>query len=543
MKLAKTYTFLLSVCCGACAALDYLSPGFAHVKLNDGTTETFQVEDLHNVPVTVDAFTINNIPDYAHFKSTTFSLHSSRVNDHNVYYNGQYFVFFLQNVEPHGTWLLGDKLGVDSGIAYLRPDVHTLVPVDIESAKVKWNFLRDGKWVAESAVRVEVVVGGSTSRLQYNPVSYFHRDVVTQSVLLMTPIDKELQSRGGVDSEEEEPVFRFSPSLAAPLPTEVDSAAALYPLFWSSHFNKWISCTLLFVIPRATPVRLIDLSGGGVAAGDKGNGGGDDDKGGGGDGEGDSQAASSQVVHLVGDEHTSHGWRLFLRVTDRDAGAELEVKLSLSQSGLESHLRVETLEKSAMQAYIKKQNKKIMTLSEGAYLWLWFRADSETVGESRYLAFTSGNYLLKCVGKVSDDHNERYVFEYHHSHRRVAMDRTVLSLTTSLITAAWNDDTNALEWWLDDAPLLADAVFPLGPDPVTWLRDYLIAHEDFLAPGLSSCFMYHGGLAMPEQLIYAAEIICVLIGSKPMTMVSRSLVQILLIFLIYLITCVYMQYT
>jgi hypothetical protein len=245
----------------------------------------------------------------------------------------------------------------------------------------------------------------------------------------------------------------------------------------------------------------------------------DKDKGSGLDGE---VVHSSQVVHLVGEERSGRGWRLFLRVSDQDAGGELELQLALSKTGLEPQYRVKSLKKNHVSAYLKKQNRKVMKLQVGSFLWMWFHGEPAALGESRYLAFSGGDFLLKCVGKLSSNRGEKYVFQYYHSHRRVAMDRSVLSMHTSLVTAIWNDDANALEWSLDGAPLMADALFAIGPDPVTWLRDYLVAHENFLAPGLSSCFMYHGGLSLPQQLIYAAEVVCVLIGAKPMTMVRPS---------------------
>lgn len=505
MYLVSCIFIAIALSCHECTALDYLSPGFAHVKLNDGSTETFKVDDYYRVPVALEAFRLTNVPSQVPLQSTTFTLvRGKEINDHSVFFNGQYYIFFLQNVEPHGTWLLGDRLGVDSGVAYLRPDVHTVVPLDMESLTSQWHFLKNGKWVAEKGVRAEPTDVDIVRRISFNSIVYFSGvdDFSSQSVLLMTPVDRSQQNVRSVGGDGD--LFRFSPALNIALPSD-EFPAEKYPLYWSLETGQWAPFTLLYALPKAAPVRLIASKAMTEVVNDAVSG---------------KTRASSQVVHLVGEEGSSRGWRLFLRVSDKDAGGELELKLTLSRSGLESNYKIKSLKKSVMSTFVKKQNKKVIDLKVGSYVWMWFHSEAETLGKSRYLAFAGDNFLLKCVGKTTTEGKEKYVFEYYQSHRRVAMDRSVLSMHTSLVSAMWNSDTNSLEWSLDGSPLIVDALFSLGPDPVTWLRDYLISHEDFLAPGLSSCFMYHGGLSMPQQLIYAAEMICVLIGSKPMTMVG-----------------------
>lgn len=501
MKLAIV---ILVVCISftTCAALDFLTPGFAHVKLNDGSTDSFHVEEYFRVPASLASFHLINIPSHAKISSKPFHLlPEKRINDRDVYFNGQYYLFFIQNVEPHGTWLLGEKLGVDSGVAYFRPEVHTVVPFDMESSTSRWNFLKAGKWTPEKEVRVEALETQVVSRVAYNTISYFVGNELSRSVLLMLPVDKEGLQDGAW--------FRFSSSLELALPGA--SLAGKYPVFWSLQTQQWTPFSLHFVIPQAAPVRLISGKTEGVDAPQTGS---EDNT---------TSGGSSQVVHLVGDEANDRGWRLFMRVCDKDAGADLELKLSLTSAGLGGGQRVRSLKANHMSAYVKRLNKKVLSLTVGSYVWLWFRAEAASMDESRYLAFTGGELLLKCVGVSGTAGSERYMFEYHLSHRRKAMDRSVLSMHTSLVSAVWSQEANALQWALDDSPLMVDALFPLGPDPVTWLREYLVAHEGFLAPGLSSCFMYHGGLSLPPQLIYAAEMVCVLMGAKPMTMVSSLL--------------------
>jgi hypothetical protein len=117
------------------------------------------------------------------------------------------------------------------------------------------------------------------------------------------------------------------------------------------------------------------------------------------------------------------------------------------------------------------------------------------------------------------------------------MGRTVLSHTSSFVTAVWRgmgpengsgsgNGTGKIVsgryvWSMDSSsPLTLISLFVIGPRPIEWIRDYIVSHEKVLNPTLSSCFMYHGGTTIPQQFIYAAEILCVLMGGKPLAMVG-----------------------
>jgi hypothetical protein len=62
------------------------------------------------------------------------------------------------------------------------------------------------------------------------------------------------------------------------------------------------------------------------------------------------------------------------------------------------------------------------------------------------------------------------------------------------------------------------SVANLGSDILNYLRRFLLRKEGQIH-GLSSCYMYHAAVSLPQALVYAAEILCVLLGSKPVTMV------------------------
>jgi hypothetical protein len=121
------------------------------------------------------------------------------------------------------------------------------------------------------------------------------------------------------------------------------------------------------------------------------------------------------------------------------------------------------------------------------------------------------------------------------------MARSVLSQTTELLVADFSaagtaDSDHSLRLWLDsdgdsDGDRNRDSnnkqrkeqielldLEVIGMDPVGFLMDFIAFKEDKL--GVSSCFMYHAAYSMPQPLLYANEILCVLIGAKPLTMVS-----------------------
>ena len=63
-----------------------------------------------------------------------------------------------------------------------------------------------------------------------------------------------------------------------------------------------------------------------------------------------------------------------------------------------------------------------------------------------------------------------------------------------------------------------DGAFFLGKDLLGFIRRYLVYKDGTLAD-LPSCYLYHAGVSLPVSLVYAAEIVCVLMGAKAIAMV------------------------
>ena len=66
-----------------------------------------------------------------------------------------------------------------------------------------------------------------------------------------------------------------------------------------------------------------------------------------------------------------------------------------------------------------------------------------------------------------------------------------------------------------------DGAFFIGSDLLGFIRRYLVYKDGTLAD-LPSCYLYHAGVSLPVSLVYAAEIVCVLMGAKAIAMVLQS---------------------
>jgi hypothetical protein len=128
--------------------------------------------------------------------------------------------------------------------------------------------------------------------------------------------------------------------------------------------------------------------------------------------------------------------------------------------------------------------------------------------------------LVKCVGSGK----YRKVFQYYLPDRRAAMSRSLLNQSTDLLIVTLTDSGESELTWrgsLSGLNTVATAAFFMGHDLVGWISDYVTGHEGTFG-GLSSCFLYHAALAMPASLVYATELVCLLMGAKPVVMVQFS---------------------
>jgi hypothetical protein len=102
---------------------------------------------------------------------------------------------------------------------------------------------------------------------------------------------------------------------------------------------------------------------------------------------------------------------------------------------------------------------------------------------------------------------------------RHIMERSTLSAHTGSLRARRGSGDAPAQYIMDGIHVDIMSAVQLGGDVMQWTYDYLRTHDGVLNPEISSCFFYHGGITIPDSLVYLAEIICVLIGAKPIVMV------------------------
>lgn len=181
----------------------------------------------------------------------------------------------------------------------------------------------------------------------------------------------------------------------------------------------------------------------------------------------------------------------------------------------------------------------------GDYLWLWESLPSSSSAPSRR---QYEEVLVKCVQR--DAHTAQLVFARYPAHRMHLMQQTVTQRTIDhyLVSYADADVNNAedikamgrgeergvlrvrgtitatqeLTFPVPHAhpvthnvahhTLHWHSLVPLTAQPAHFLLRHLRYKEKKLSATLSSCFLYHAAVSLPAPLVYAAEILCVLLG-------------------------------
>jgi hypothetical protein len=494
------------------ALLNLSSNGFLHGSLTNQKL-TLKLKSVHHLALSAPSFTFNDLPTNSRFKSPIFKIVPNQSSfNRPVWSNGREYLYFIMNPDDsraaYGTWLVGKDIGVDSGLAYLKPKQLTVIPLGQEMEGSNWHIL-DKSWIPNESITLSVPSSSSSpiQYLDYYEVEYLKDSTLRSSILLLTPPPTNLPKdllKNVLELSNPETI-----SLSA---LTIPSSKLQYPLLWSSS-QSWITFTLIYSIPLASPVILSRSS------------------------SASSSSSSSKkhrflttsqslasiseqetIGHLINDEYLETGWRLSFRLTDE--GKELELMIALDNNGLHDGFFISSTSPPA--SYQDQLIEKFDQMQVGEYAWLWFEISSDPQAPTR--ASDTDNLILHCIYRDKD----QIIFEYFHSDRRDAMARSMLSHTMSYLVAkripssSSNSSKTPFPYRLsidDHKPLQVLTLFKIGANPVQWIADYLVAHENALAPELSSCFMYHAGTTIPQQFIYAAEIICFLLGAKPITMV------------------------
>lgn len=416
------------------------------------------------------------------------------VNDKDYWSNGHYFVSFVttDDAAPHGTWLVGENPGEDSGLAHIKPNIMSFVPVNLETRDVSWKLLYNGSWEDSESVRLHCTRGAVGSHFY----SAQHPRSRQATVLMQTGLID--ASPGAFPPQPAtSPALSFSPS-------SISSSTYLY---WHIHNKKWMSFSSDEVVAFSAgmPVRIRTVA----------------------------RGTLPEPALMVNNEATVEGWTLYFRLTN--SGGEVERIIELGSDGVKHGAGIELLSHDELLAIEEKYNTAFTGSKRGDYLWVWLKDGDEI-----------SPYILRCEAVSSQLHGTNSsrgvaVFSYHDSHRRHIMERSILKRHTERFVATWtlrSDDSNLAVgvdgrplsggfrnplYVLNGAPVSLVGLVNIGPDAISWLQDYLNSHDRVLASDIPSCFFYHGGLSMPEPLVYAAEILCVLMGAKPLSMVQCSI--------------------
>lgn len=388
-------------------------------------------------------------------------------NERALWSNGAQYIFYLTPEEshsaPYGTWLVGSTIGVDSGMAFLKPKHATAVAV---SSSDSWNYHDGASWKPfPLPIKNSHVV--SLSVASVSMLHSMQRTEMTSSYVLWKLPDLGIASHLST-------LLRSLGITSSP-----PSASDHYPVYWDAASSTWTSFVVSHAVPYAYP--LLALA---------------------------SHSQSEEdvaIYHLIADEFYSSYWRLFLRSSD--AGDEVTYTLHFSPDGVfdpdeKKSIKLVSLSSYDQAIYNEYTTQRLDSVAAGDYIWLWQRTSNSI--ESLFLR----------AAYVNDS---AIVFHIYPTHRTELLQRSQLQHATELLVARAEYD--GYGFYRDSEAVDVISLFHI-PLVTSWLYQHLTVHEGFVADDISSCFLYHAAVVMPEQLVYAAEMMCLLMGAKSVSMVK-----------------------
>ena len=498
-----------------------------------------------NLPSACKSVSFINVPENTTsplMKGETFDLILGDLyNGRYGWTNGvDYLSYFPSSDDssPYGTWLLGNKPGVDSGYAFIKPSHDTLVPIDVRQSE--WHWLEGKNWVKRPAIKVvcndhqydQDYLGKEYIPNHFYQVEYFVGSTIHSGYY--TPAHMKISSQSPLLSNLTKSEQKMLLSLNA-------------PSLWSdSKLDKINTGTVgKFKV-------LCHLGGATMIVDDSGK---------------------SVIGHLIQDEvrGSGSGWSLIFRkvqgaLSDEiksGSKSQVEIFVEISSKGSIDGYSLRPLSSEEESDYMMPMKRSVGTSKKGDYLWVWYSVLPEKV--TQYISSRSADVnldgsgsesissssskliernieegievLLECV--ASSD--SKIIFKYYLADRRDAMRQSVLSKETQYFTYTKSFDSlsankeieisNGIMLDQTNSEIKMNAIFFIGADVIGFIRNYLDYKENW--NGLSSCFLYHAAVTLPRPLVYAAEILCVLTGAKAVTLVRYFLVFLLfcLIFL------------
>lgn len=499
--------------------------------------------------------------------SAEFTIDASQMyNDYYSWTNGKEYISFIpyhsdDDNKAEGNWLVGPKPGVDSGYIFLSTKHSSMVPINLERPGHYWKWLIKGNWSEQSQMRL-VCASAPTQTKQ-------SADASDVSSISSTGVNVSVPSHFIVE------YFRGNEALHSVVLTNINAAlwnllnqdesssnmfSQPNPLFSVLHCRttgKWRLLSDVHVI--ATVGQPVLLSGG------------------------STDPSRSYAVVLVSDENGPGRFRLTfrnykfppsrqqeqqeaalssdgtatlfgqrspatIRVSKQSAVAAGEEEWSLlvgsdnvravtdfgdhaDRTG-SGELVLSPLTASLQMGVLRSIKHDIGGIKTGDYVWIWYSggvvAEKGAVGASSGDDDSVDELLLRCMSRT----DSLLVFEYFPTHRQDQMRQSRLSKDTEFVSmqltscAMEGHDLRGcssvaamLTLSFRNTTIALHGLIPIGRDALGYLHRHLV-HKEGTPNGMSSCYMYHAAVSMPQALIYAAEILCVLIGSKPVTLVN-----------------------
>jgi len=401
------------------------------------------------------------------------------------------YIFFLNN-QGEGTWIIGEKPGVDSGISYVRVSYPTLVPPE-----EGYMLLDNNSWRAESSIHVFCsgqVYGESVMAVEF---ATGFRAVFSPSLMAGS---EDFDWDFGCESQVEK--LKLG-GLKKKLPHFCEAS------FFNVNTQNWEE----FKIDES----ISALSIGGAVYVDK------------------EHNDNKEYVYVSTEHIEDVGWRLTIihpptleplyPMLGKNGNFYLPTEYNEDfYDGRvaeydEAVLEIISLDKSPTLPRVSSV-EALKALSPGQ--WVWIFLDVNT-GDDVHLAPQPKGLVLEL--KIRKDN--KLIFSWHSSDRAGVLHRRAIDrVTGNVIMDLPEESSGALEVSIGGrnrstvAKHKVLSALPLNTTAIDFIREYLREHEGMY--GLSSCFMYHSGVSLPEPFVYAAEILCVLSGAKPIAMVQYT---------------------
>ena len=446
------------------------------------------------------------------------NLYSERL----AYYNGHEYLSFA-NVGEHGTWIVGNTPGEDSGYLYIRPTFTTFTPLGIEST-TSWHWNAGGEWKG------------------MNEIKLICRDKDVSTDSFFYEVDSFYNSKELTTSEETGKAFMIPSS-------DKNKINILFP---DRTMKEVYLHSIKVIISKGGIVKLTN------------------------------QASSKTVVtRLINHElYPERSWRLICRqepitsigntgsdsTTTTQSTSDMLLILDSKSGKFQDSWKVLELKNAEQEALNSKLIQDIEMTNVGDYLWIWteevYNIQEKWVDETRTNSYTNyitpdnvntNEMILLCLSRQDTSQASTWIFRYYPHDRREQMKQTPLERDVELIkiTIPRNNTSHAsqctsstsqcnpsqsgllsmtlstttrhLQEGAEYIQFVLHGLVYIGSNPITYIRNFIADNDKLLGPDMSSCYFYHAAVSLPTPFIYAAELVCVLEGAKSLTMVSIQL--------------------